>query len=364
MGSVGRASVLIATSVSCWVAAGCHSVGGTGAGGMEGRVVDADGHPVQGLKVETEEHGQRTDAEGRFAVHYKAPAQYVHFERGDAWYVRRWRGADDPTQVEIRVPATVDRELVCLADQACAVEATWTLGEAFKASAKGVCEPGGRLRWSRVPANTPAELRCTAPGAAAPLKVTIDTDQPLWRLRRAPVAVRITVRGPEGPAEGCRVVVGGVMARPEGDVFVAEAAGVVEVQATCGGWPAVPVLARVTEPTTLELEWTGRGTHLVGGEVERPLTLLAEPTAERPAGWKLTVPLDASGRYHLPPLDAGRYRVVVGPAAALVGEALQGEWAAREVLIARPVADGETAYVGAFELSADRADGPLPLRWP
>lgn len=152
----------------------CSPLESTGPDGMVGRVTTADGVAVEGLRVSSVEADARTQADGRFAVAYKAPEQHIRLAWGATSITRRYHPDDDGKVVALRLPAFRTVTLVC-PPVPCAFEATWALPEGFEATFRTKCrEAGARIVTPELLAGTP-EARCTVgKGRAAnvlPLKL-------------------------------------------------------------------------------------------------------------------------------------------------------------------------------------------------
>jgi hypothetical protein len=135
----------------------------TGPTGMVARVTDHEGAPVVGLRVASVEAEDETDAEGRFAVPFKAPQQHVRFKWRDVAVERTYAAADDGRVLALALPATREVSIVCPAEP-CALTATWALPEGFRGTYRALCD--GSSRVAVVPVGA-ATLSCTVGKGAA-----------------------------------------------------------------------------------------------------------------------------------------------------------------------------------------------------
>jgi hypothetical protein len=286
------------TLVSCWTPTE------TGPNGMVADIVDAAGKPVAGADVNTLEEHLVSDENGRVAIAYKPPEQYVDVTVQGAMYRRPYRPEDDGKIVRIQLPDRADVRFACAPKSACErPRLAWDLGD-LTAHADPGCEKPTVL--VGVPAKVPS-LTCGSGGGV------LTVADGLWMVEAAPKSVRIDIRGEEGrdPAS-CDVRVGGEPV--SGPPWVAQVSGVASVTAICDGRPALP--KTVTDDDAVTLEWSPTGATLDlsrAGAAATPLTIVLE--GEK--GFNLTVPADPSGRWALPPLPAGRYRLTNGDPAGL-----------------------------------------------
>ena len=132
----------------------------SGPDGMVGRITDASGAPVVGLRVTSVEEEDDTDADGRFEVRWKAPEQHLRFRWGPMAVERRYQPSDDGAVVAIGLPPTRDVVVVC-PPVACALSAAFTLDAGFVATYRVRCEPGAEHTVAGMPVGT-ADIRCLA----------------------------------------------------------------------------------------------------------------------------------------------------------------------------------------------------------
>lgn len=339
----------------------------TGPTAMVGRIQSAGGQPVQGLDVRSLEASDRTDAEGRFAVLYKAPEQHVTVQVGDTWLQRRYLPGDEGQVVQITLPETRDVTLSC-GEQTCDATLLWTLSEGLEARVTRRCRPGVELPLKQIPTGSPT-LSCR--GAAA--EPTLVDRGDVLALGPPLRPLRIELRSTDGPApKDCTVAVGERPARPAGEGFWAsELAEPSVVAAVCMGRPARPLWAP-PDAGAVVLEWSPGGPSLDLEEVASwanvvVVQALASPDAPEDAGWSLRVTPTGEGVFLLPPLLAGHYRVQVHGDAPSV---LPTEGELRERFDVLPPADGvlrvqripggET-LVGELRTSGDLLEGRVPV---
>jgi hypothetical protein len=285
--------------LSCWAP---HETGPTG---MVADVVDSAGAPVAGIDVSTLEEHAVTDPTGRFAIQYKSPEQYVDLAVQGTVYRRAYQPSDDGKILRIALPDRHDVRFGCAPDAGCdRPHLAWDLGDSLTALADPGCDKPRVL--SGVPTKQPA-LTCGT--GAGVLTVT----EGLWLVEAAPKPLRIDVRGEEGRDPGtCEVRVAGQ--KVEGPPFVAQVSGVATVSAICDGRPAMPKTVKDAEAVSLDWSPTGATFDLSrAGAANTPLTLVLE--GEK--GFTITVPADPEGRYPLPPLPPGHYRMTNGDPAGL-----------------------------------------------
>lgn len=319
--------------------------------GMVGVLRGADGAPVKGVLVSSLESEQTTGPEGKFAVQYKPPDQFAGFHKGDAWYQRLYREADDHKVLELRLPETRDVNLVCeLAP--CAATLSWDLGDGLSARTTADCAPGAKRQLNQLPAGLPTAV-CKVDGT--PVALTVVDEGTTLTLRPPDAALHIEIQTDEGsPPQSCSVDVGGRVALSEGEgLFSGAAYGRTVITANCDGRPAFPkVLDRATDSTVV-VEWSPDGPSVDLGAL--PVLEGLRLVLDGPQGWSLPLASGPAGVVELPPLPMGRYRLVTAgivplesPPEGLEPGVLRGKLS-------------EAGFVGYLRLDEDLPSGKIPV---
>ncbi len=322
---------------------------------MRGVVLQPDGKPVVGLKVETVESSVRTDENGEFGLYYKPPDTHVYFDRENAWYRRAYKPADDGKQIEILLPPTRSLQVDC-GGFTCRLTLDWEYDDGLLVRRRGACEAGDSVVLDGSPQGVP-EVRCQAKVTEPDLPLSIRMSEDLLEL--LPPARDITVRvDGDADAEECAVFVDGIQlsARDDGR-FTGSAAGDAVVQAVCRGRAATPEVLPA-DSDSLEIAWMDAGPTLrppPGMELDRLQLVQA-------GGWTLTLRAAPSGAFLLPVLPAGSYAlqltstdfspVPVSKPADLEPGVVSGQM----------LASGQ--YAAHLELERDLADGVLEAAAP
>lgn len=335
---------------------GCKEPSESSPGALVGRLLDPQGQPVRGARVDGVEAGARTDADGRFAVRMKDPDRFVMIGAGGRLYRRAWRAEDNGLRVDVRLPALRDAELECALPAPCRARFEWELGEALSLVAEADCDPSASTPLAGIPTAKPARVSCAAAGAEVPV-VLVDGGTRLTLGGEAePVRVRILGRE-QADARACTVLVDGRLAAPQPDgSFVGRAAGRAVISAVCDGRPALPVQLGPSEPE-VAVEWSAVGVDLsLEGAPEVGALLVVR---EGRGGFSLRSTPNDAGLFPLPPLTAGVYRVG-STAQLLIGPPPAGAAPPeREGLVLYRVGDG---LIGWLRLDADRAEGTVAAR--
>ena len=189
---------------------GCFEPEFTGPDGMVGRVIDAEGKPVRGLRVVSEEHGDTTDQDGRFAVQYKEPSQYIHFYYDGLWMKRQWQEGGDELRVLLRLPPLQDLEMFCELPYQCNAEFHWELDGHLEATATAKCLPGIPTSLVRVPMGTPKAVCRSVSGRGTEVVPRVSIEGKRLSLLPPPSELRVEVhdRNRRTPQE-CAVFVSG-----------------------------------------------------------------------------------------------------------------------------------------------------------
>ncbi len=327
---------------------------------MVGVLTDAGGIPIRDVRVESIEHGQRTDKEGRFAIAFKPPEQYVGFQQQHTHFRRVRREADDGKVVTIGLPRFRDAELKCKLSRPCDAELTWDLGEGLSARVNASCNPGKITPLPGVPVGDPT-LACAAGIGEVPMSVELRVRDERFEVWAAPVPVRVEVRAPDGSApSSCSVRVGTKPARRSGEGFwVADARGGETVVVFCDGRPAVP---KRLEPGQegVEVPWTAQGPNLELSNLPGAQAIWLTHVGK--GGWAVQIPVGEDGQLPLPPLAAGLYRLVLGEPSLLLDAPLLEPEVPDGVAVFSVA--GEGGAVGTLRIAADMASGTIRSEGP
>ncbi len=311
-----RALLLLATH-------GCWAPTSTGATSMTGFVRSAEGTPIAGLSVQSPEARAVTGDDGRFAVSYKEPTQFVFFDRDGLRWRRTWQPADRG-DIAIQLPEQSARILHCSMPLPCEATLTWTWPDGLAASATVPCEPGDRLVRD-LPSGVPAAATCRDDAASPDRPVAVRP----WvgphiaggfveglQVYPGTVALQVQIepsgRGPTGP---CAIVVNGTSHDVTGlGPIEVPVWGWVETWAVCDGRPGPVRRARVQSDAALTVDWRPDGPILdlrpLGVDAERvTLGRPATPEGGPGNGWLMTLPKLEPGRWALPPLSTGRHHL-------------------------------------------------------
>jgi len=297
----------------------CFDPTNTGPSGMVGRLVEADGTPMDGIRVMSEEHAAFTDKQGHFAVQYKEPAQYVHFHHQGLWYRRQWQEELDKDRVLIRLPVTQDLQVDCKLGYECKTEFTWDLGQGLTATGEANCYPGISTALRRVPNSTPKVVCRSSRGTSSYPRVQVEGST--LRLLSPPSPIRVMVQGQQDRTPpNCTVSVDRKNADTVGGgTWMGEGNGRVTVSALCDGVPAVPKYVHAEEVGRVTLFWLGTGpTVILQPEMKssKPITLRQDGPD---GGWTIGIQPGKNGEYRLPPLATGDYRLAIGGEELLAG---------------------------------------------
>jgi hypothetical protein len=348
------------------VLAACHEVGSTGPRGIRGVLLSSDGAPVAGQRVVSEDNGATTDAEGRFEVRWKDPTTFVDFRRGGVMWRRTWQPGVDSGEVTVQLPPVRDGEIVCRTELECRAEVKWSYPGGLAATTSVTCgERSPVASVSGLPVGTP-EVRCST--ILGDLALDIVEAQGRVTIRSKPPAVEVAIAGaPEGA--DCRVeildgeVVDGISA------VGLRAARPTHAWTVCNGRYGPPTSVdpaqRVAqgERATLSLPAAASGVDLV---LDPPLTepdvlALVLRARDGSVAWEQRIEPVAPGRYLLPPLPRGEYRLGWGAADVFAQvNPPDPEIPGTVVIAARPGVWGEVGgYVGSLRLEEDTPSGTL-----
>ena len=340
---------------------GCSSPPTTGPDWMVGRIVSPTGVPVRDVEVSSLEASGRTDESGAFAVRYKDPSRHVHFGIGGVWYQRDYRAGDLGTEVELVLPSVREASVHCGPDP-CVAHLSWPLSDGFVAKLTQACEPGLVAALGRIPSARP-EVVCTRGSTGPQIPISLEDKGSVLAIGPKKRAVRVEVRAIDGAApESCQVAVGDRVAGPAGEGFwSAEVHGAVTANATCDGWPARPKWVG-KDVGSIDLEWT-RGGPVLDLEEVAPWLSSVQLVAEQgeSSGWVATLLESPDGTFRLPPLSAGRYRLMGASSTEPDVLALQPPVPPTTGVLAVSVDAESETLVGRLDVSGDWVMGPVPV---
>ncbi len=331
-----------------FVVTACWEPAVTGPSGMVGVVSDSHGVPIAGLRVESVEQGELTDAGGQFSVSYKDPSRYVMLKQGNTWYRRSYLPQDDGQIVALDLPAQGEAQLRCEVPSKCALALKWKLPDGLSASINEMCEPGAGMALTGIPAGAEPSVSCIATRGGGERPVELAVSGALWRVVPQATPVRVAVAFDGDAPSDCEVTVGGQAAQPSGEGYwVGRARGGESVVAWCDGVPTVPVAVSRPPEDGVELTWTGASVAM-----ELPDAVSLHVVREGESGWAI-VAHDEAGTFALPPLPAGRYQLATD-ATQLVGGSDPG----------KDVPEGVAVFEqgrGLLVLERDRSDGRIEV---
>jgi hypothetical protein len=286
----------------------CNTPRDTGPTSMVGTIRDPSGAPLAGVQVETLEARWTTDADGRFAVNYKEPSQWLEFQHDGVRYRRFYRPEDDGKVVDVVLPAVAPTRLACEMDASCTGTLTWTLTDGLTAQVSAPCDRDDAQTVPAAPSGAPDQATCrTAPAAPdEPAKVRVRDDGLIMSPPLVPVRVELVTQSDPLPS-ACEVRVDGQPAsRIEDGTYRGDVFGYTVVTATCDGIPATPKAFYTRQEFSFQLLWTP-----VVPKVEilepKVTELVLAQIAGTNGGWQLVLPASPDGSFLLPPLGPGTY---------------------------------------------------------
>lgn len=351
---------LLLVTTACWTPRE------TGPRSMVGRVLDAAGEPIAGLSVETVESRWVTDAEGRFAVTYKEPSQWVGFQNDGVWARRTWSAKDDGTNVEIRLPELRHRTLRCELVEPCDALLAWDLADGLTVESRARCDRTESAALP-TPAGAPHRVSCRR-GAGTEAVVVKEIGEAL-QMEPPPVEMTVHLVTDDLPLpESCRVEVDGDPGRPAGPGdWVFDVFGTVTVRAWCDGIPVPPRRVYVRDPFRLEVVWDRDTPSLDLATIAPDVDALVLAKVEGlEHGWSLVVPRSPDGRFVLPPLERGTYGFGVHvPAERVLGIRPADGIERGKVSLAvlpDPAPGGQRALGGVLVLEKPAPASPVPVQ--
>lgn len=324
---------------------------------MVGRLVDVEGLPVTGVRIQTEEHGSVTDEQGKFAVQYKEPSQYVHFYHQGLWYKRLWQGEQDSERVVLKLPAVRDMEMFCDLDFPCEVEYEWELADHLTAVARSKCLPEITTGLASVPMGAPKVICRNSSGA--PIYPRFELQANRVTLLSPPATIRVSVQGSKQKTpKNCDVAVAGEKASAiGGGMWMGSSVGMTSITAICDGIPAVPRYVRAKNASRVILQWYGRGPRLALPPEAPKFESLVLQLDSMKGGWRIEIP-EQSGVFSLPPLARGDYRFFLGDADKLMKLNLGDPLESNRVVWKKQ----DVGYIGSLKLLGPKLDGELLQR--
>ena len=236
----------------------------------------------------SEEHGDTTDQDGRFAVQYKEPSQYIHFYYDGLWMKRQWQEGGDELRVLLRLPPLQDLEMFCELPYQCNAEFHWELDGHLEATATAKCLPGIPTSLVRVPMGTPKAVCRSVSGRGTEVVPRVSIEGKRLSLLPPPSELRVEVhdRNRRTPQECAVFVSGSKIQDVGGGVWMGAATGIVSIGAVCGGIPAVPQRVDVSASTRVVLQWLGSGPTLSFADVTGEFDELVVQSDSPDGGWR------------------------------------------------------------------------------
>ncbi len=306
-----RATIALLFLAACWTPKE------TGPRSMIGHLFDAAGDPIEGVRVESVESHWKSEPDGRFAINYKEPQQYVLFEHDELSYSREYRGAiDDGHDIRIQLPETTERTITCYARQPCDAKLTWTLDDGLKATARVRCAPDdGPIKATVPAAGSPSAVTCRTSTTSADEEMYAELREETLQISPPPrkLSVRLATSSRTLPRR-CEVTADG---RPLIDMgsgnYQISTFGRVQLDATCDGTPATPKLVMVSQDAQIVMDWRANAPTLdLREHAPHAMELLVRGKTKRGAVWKMTLKRRPAGHFILPPLPAGTYLLGIG----------------------------------------------------
>ncbi len=323
----------------------------TGSRGVVGQLFDPIGRPFAGLELHTTLESAETDDEGRFALRWSPEARHVDMRWHEMGFRRTYLPQDEGQELRIVLHRMRHTSMSCGYPNPCAAVLRWQVEPGLSALSTAPCDPDKPpVDLTVLKDLDPTSATCAAP-EGEPVESHLRVSEGTVWVSPPPQPIRVHLRAEAGDLpEGCTVKVGSTLATPdEQGWWSATTSGVVTVSALCQGRPAAPAVARAGAEA--ELVWSSVGPKV--DEPRAPETSELVLVSESAPSWTVRIPAGEDGRFLLPPLVAGTYRMAFGDGALLV--------TAR-----RPfVRDSGTIYilgrVGELRLEEDLLDGSIPV---
>ena len=324
--------------------AACNGVTETGPAGMVGRLIDADGEPIRNVWMESEEQRRRTTISGDFAVQWKAPATFVHFEHGGLRYKRVWMPKKDRGKIDLRLPPSEETVVSCRPSRNCTAELVWEFPDGLRGVATIDCAPKApQVRLSSAPVDVPL-LTCR--DARGVVDVRMRRGQGSLRIESPDPAIKAAIKG----GENCEVRVLHGKSYADGRLEITRPTWAWAVCEGRNGQP-VPVapgdrkVALIPPSGGVDLPAAGRDSLFV-------LRLRPDGSAE----WQMHVRAHEDV-FKLPELQRGEYRSVLGD-LVLLGRMNPPDPEIPGTMVFHQVGDG---YLGALRLEEDTPEGTLQV---
>ena len=344
----------------------CNKPTTTGPTSMIGVLHNDDGTPAKGVAIHTLEAQTVTDDEGKFAVTYKEPSQWVQVEPGDIVLRRKWSAADNDQTVDITLPALSLVPVGCSLPAPADLRVRWNLGPHTTAESRFHCDKNEPVTLNLIEGRLPDEVEHVADPAMA---ITIEETPQGWNVKPPPITLDIELIVNKRPLPSACVVRanGEVIPRHDGGIYRAKLFGDVEVEAQCDGIPATPAKLFAVGDAKYEMPWF-RETPILDVSTLAPwaIRVTVAKLKGRTYGWSLELPVPKDGRVVLPRLDPGEYAIGVNQPPRKVGSVTRAKDIDAGTLwfVALPEEnwDGETPEgVGILTLEQDLRWGELPV---
>jgi hypothetical protein len=363
--------------LSLLLLAACGTPTQTDAYGIVGVLRDAQGAPIPGVTVEGIESTDRTKADGRFAIAWKAPEQNVHFTYDGITYQRSYVEGDAKV-IDVQLPAPTTWTMECDTDTLCQAQLEWELSPGFVARVPVSCDPDvpfQKVQGPTVPRGVrPQRGTCRTDVAKPdePLFFHPDPDDALrFRVSPPPVPFRVVLGTyDELKPSDCQVTYDGKPATPlEPGVWQGMGMGPVSLHAYCDGLPATPKRVMV--------RGAGGETKMVWSKSHPAIDLReVAPHAQRVEvrslqglnlGWWLDLDRQPDGTWLLPALTPGIYLFGIdAPRAELRALKPADEDQVTDVVqIVELPASGKRATpttIGMLRLTKDLREGLIPVK--
>ena len=363
-GGAMRSILVLGGLAACWAPTDTSSVS------MIGLVLDADGLPVKDLHVHSIEARDLTDEQGRFAVNYKEPDQYVMAQQNGLTLRRAYTPLDDGTVVQLQFPSVGEVPYRCEGvSEPCELDVTWRLGPETTVKAKGRCDEDAGLATASWPEQRPETATCRTNVTATPT-VLYPWARRSGGFRFTPEPYDLTI-GLAGSPSVKHCASYGDAELLEGSLasgWTSQAWGPIRLTGFCDEIPILPRALYVMEDADVALQWSPQTPWVdLGGRHPKAESLKLFKRTGQIRGWWQELPRGEDGRFRLPPLTPGNYIVGLHAEWDMVFGAKVDESSRTDVLqfVTLPASDaqGEPWVIGALKIETDRTDGRIPVVW-